>query len=84
MAWTREPRVRLGEYDDAGSTGHIYDNDGNVVAHFSDGLVTSPTGEQIGSFSDGHLRIGSSVVGKCVGNSGAAAAALALLFGSNS
>ncbi|MEO1034295.1 MAG: hypothetical protein AAFX44_01930 [Pseudomonadota bacterium] len=83
VAWSRDPRVRLGEYDDTGPAGQVYDNNRNVVARFSDGLVSDLDGNQIGSFMDGQLQIGDSVVGRCIGNDGAAAAALALIFGSN-
>lgn len=84
VAWARDPRVRLGEYEeDAGSAGQVYDNNRNVVARFSDGLVSDLDGNQIGRFMDGQLRIGDSIVGKYIGNDGAAAAALALIFGSN-
>jgi hypothetical protein len=29
VAWSKDPLVRLGEYDDTGSTGCVYDNDRN-------------------------------------------------------
>jgi hypothetical protein len=81
VAWSKDPLVRLGEYDDTGSTGCVYDNDRNEVARYKDGLVSDLQGKQIGSFTKGELRMRDSIVGRCVGNDGAAAAALALLFG---
>ena len=47
VAWSRNPRQRLGEYD-YGDTGLIYDNDGKCVAKFENGRVTASDNGYIG------------------------------------
>ncbi len=98
VAWSKEPRVRLGEYD-YGDEGSIYDNSGEVVARFNRGCVTTVAGVEVGRFLEvpftemsntaderlngslvKRLEIGSSVIGWCIGNAGAACAAIYFLF----
>ena len=49
VAWTRDPRVRLGEYD-YGDGGMIYNNDGNQVAKFEESRVTANDGSYVGHY----------------------------------
>lgn len=96
VAWSKEPRTRLGEYD-YGDVGSIYDNDANVVGRFDSGAVTTTAGAVVGrfvkvpfeEFENGtqlqgatitRLDIGDRVVGWCIGNPGSAAAAIFFIF----
>ena len=84
VAWSKDPRLRLGEYDDAGGSGFVYDNDGNMIAKFADGTVLDQIGEPIGTFEGQKLIINGAIVGTCIGSSGASAAAIALIFNQKS
>lgn len=76
IAWSKNPRERLGEYDDE----FVYDNDGSMVAKFSDGVVLNIIGEPIGRFENQNLIVNDQIIGKCIGVDGASAAAIALIF----
>lgn len=76
VAWSKNPRERLGEYDDK----FVYDGDGNVIAEYSEGLVHNVIGEQIGRFENQSLIVNEEIVGRCIGVDGASAAAIALIF----
>lgn len=83
VAWLKDPRLRLGAYDeidDAERVGYVYDDDANVVAKYSDGVVLNVLGDPIGKIEDGSLVVNGEVVGTYVGSRGAAAAAIALIF----
>ena len=79
VAWSKNPRVRLGEYDDD----FVYSNDGNVLAKIGDNTVMDIIGETIGQFDNYDLLISGKTVGKCIGNIGARAAAIVFLFSNN-
>ena len=83
VAWSKNPRKRLGEYDDVDdveSVGYVYDKDRDVIAKYNDGVVANTIGEPIGSYEDEKLFVNDEVVGSCIGSSGASAAAIALIF----
>lgn len=85
VAWSREPRSRLGEYD-YGDQGRIYDNHSAVVGTFSsEGDVLDTSGAVIGrvlATSDVafDLVFNGQTTARCIGCRGAAAAALLFLF----
>jgi len=76
VAWRKEPRERLGEYDDD----FVYANDGAVLARISDTGVVDIKGDTIGEFKGNELWVAGKKVGECIGNKGAAAAAIIFLF----
>lgn len=51
VAWARNPRQRLGDYDD-GAEGQVRDDAGRSVARFRDGQVHALDGSPIGCFDE--------------------------------
>ncbi len=76
VAWSKEPRVRLGEYDDD----FIYDNNTEIVAKIAGDKVLNTIGDTIGYFTEKELFITDEKVGSYIGNQSAGAAAIVLLF----
>ena len=75
VAWKKEPRERLGEYDD-----FVYANDGTMLAKIGDTGVVDIIGDSLGEFKGRELWVAGKKVGECIGNKGAAAAAIVFLF----
>ena len=59
VAWSKEPRIRLGEYDDD----FIYDNSTKVVAKIGENEVLDIIGDTIGHFTDRELFLAGEKVG---------------------
>ena len=76
VAWSSPNRVRLGEYDDD----FVYDNEFNLVAKMNNDVVMNINGEEIGMIAGKDILVEDKVVGKFIGSSSAAAAAIALIF----
>lgn len=76
VAWSKDPRVRLGDYDDD----FVYDNDGNVLAKICDNVVLDIIGDTIGKITDDEIYIDDKKVGSFIGDKSSGAAALVLLF----
>jgi hypothetical protein len=76
VAWSKNPRVRLGEYDDD----FVYGNDGTVLAKIGETAVVDIIGDTIGSISSNELFISNENVGTFIGSNCSGAAALVLIF----
>jgi hypothetical protein len=76
VAWRKEPRERLGVYDDD----FVYNNDTEVLAKISGDSVVDIIGDLIGEIKNKDLYINGKHVGKFIGSKSAGAAALVLLF----
>jgi len=77
VAWRKEPRERLGEYDDD----FVYTNDTEMLAKISGNSVVDAIGDLIGEIKENNLYIEGKKVGKFLGSKCAGAAAIVLLFG---
>ena len=76
VAWRKEPKERLGEYDEKS----IYSNESELVANIVDDKVVDDKGKIIGRIIGKDLYLAEKKVGKFAGNKSAGAAAIVLLF----
>ena len=77
VAWRKEPKERLGEYDE----NSVYANDSELVANIDGDTVLDNKGEIIGRIMGKDLYLADKKVGKFTGIKSAGAAAIVLLFG---
>ena len=88
VAWSKNPRTRLGEYDNS----HIYNNEGEKLAAIVGTTVISENGIELGVVEESEVEImpglmstkrilivAGQPVGKCIGKREAAAAAIVFL-----
>jgi len=76
VAWRKEPRERLGEYDEEA----IYSNNSELVAKIVGDKVLDTKGKLLGKIKGKDLYIDDTQVGKFIGKKSAGAAAIVFLF----